>query len=178
MVVERGAEAVQEGDGAEPRAGSTRRVGSSGDTGGRDQSPLDLSKKDLREGVDSCGPVGKHAAQALGYGDHPLPHGHRRDDMIGKMRGGLRHVATVAGRADAAALAGECHDERLAAARAASTGESEAEEAALEIAAEFLLDGARHGPLGGFSPGEPVLEVLGDHSVERRLLWAAALVTP
>jgi len=41
-VVERGAEAVQEGDGAEPRAGSTRRVGSSGDTGGRDQSPLDL----------------------------------------------------------------------------------------------------------------------------------------
>ncbi len=58
--------------------------------------------------------------------------------MIDKMRGRLGHVAAVAGRADAAALAGECHDERLAAARAASTGESEAEDAALEIAAEFL----------------------------------------
>jgi hypothetical protein len=87
-------------------------------------------------------------------------------------------VAAVAGRAHPAVLAGECHDERLAAARAASTGESEAEDAALEIAAEFLLDGARHGPLGGFPPGEPVLEVLRDYSVDRRLLWAAALVTP
>ncbi|MFM7291223.1 MAG: hypothetical protein ACKO6B_08335, partial [Planctomycetia bacterium] len=44
VVVERRAEAVQEGDAAEPRAGSTRCVGSSGDTGGRDQSPLDLVK--------------------------------------------------------------------------------------------------------------------------------------
>ena len=36
MMVERRAEAVQEGDAAEPCAGSTRRVGSSGDTRGRD----------------------------------------------------------------------------------------------------------------------------------------------
>jgi len=119
VVVERRAEAVQKRDAAEPRAGSTRRVGSSGDTGGRDQSPLDLIKKDLREGVDSCGPVGKHAAQALGDGDHPLPHRHRWNHVIDKMRGRLGHVAAVAGRADAAALAGEGHDEPLAAARAA-----------------------------------------------------------
>ena len=57
------------------------------------------------------------------------------------------------GRTDAAALAGESHDERLAAARALCAGESEAEDAALEIAAEFLLDVSRHGPLGGFPPG-------------------------
>jgi hypothetical protein len=72
--------------------------------------------------------------------------------VIGEVRGRLGHVAAVAGRADAAALAGEGHDERLAAARAASTGESEAVDAALEIAAEFVLDVSRHEPLGGFPP--------------------------
>jgi len=44
MVVERGAEAVQEGDAAEPRRGSIQRVGSRGDTRGRQQEPLDLGK--------------------------------------------------------------------------------------------------------------------------------------
>ena len=94
------------------------------------------------------------------------------------MRSRLGHVAAVRGRADAAALAGEGHDEPLAAARAASTSETEAEQPAFEIAAELLLDGARHGPLGSFPPGEPALEVLRDLSVERRLLWAETLVTP
>jgi hypothetical protein len=65
MMVERRAEAVQEGDAAEPRAGSTRCVGSSGDTGGRDQSPFDLIKKDLRECGDGSGQVGKKAPQPL-----------------------------------------------------------------------------------------------------------------
>jgi len=39
------------------------------------------------------------------------------------MRGGLGHVAAVAGWADAPALAGERHHERLAAACAQGTGE-------------------------------------------------------
>ena len=38
-------------------------------------------------------------------------------------------------------------------------GEAEAEEPALEIAAEFVLDVSRHGPLGGFGPLEPAFEV-------------------
>ena len=76
------------------------------------------------------------------------------------MRGRLGHVAAARGRADAAALAGEGHDERLAAARAASTGESEAEDAALEIAAEFVLDVSRHGPLRLVTPLEPALKML------------------
>jgi hypothetical protein len=42
--------------------------------------------------------------------------------MIDKVGGRLGHVAAVAGRADAAALAGECHDESLAAARAPGAG--------------------------------------------------------
>ena len=116
------------------------------------------------------------ARRGLKKEDHPLPHGHRRDDVIDKMRGRLGHVAAVAGRADAAALAGEGHDESLAAARAASAGEAEAEQTALEIAAEFVLNVSRHGPLGRFSPLEPALEVLADDPVERRLLGASPIV--
>jgi len=85
-------------------------------------------------------------------------------------------VPAVAGRTDAATLAGEGHDESLAACCAPGAGEAEAEEPALEIAAEFLLDMARYGLLGGFSPGEPALEVLGDDLVERRLLGATPLI--
>ena len=76
------------------------------------------------------------------------------------MRRRLCHVPAVAGRADAAALAGEGHDEPLAAARAASTSESEAEEPAPKIAAEFVLNVCRHGSLGSFAPLEPALKVL------------------
>ena len=85
-------------------------------------------------------------------------------------------MATVAGWVDAAALVGECHDESGAARCADRAGEAEAEEPALEIAAEFLLDVARHGPLGAVAPLEPALEVLGDELVERRLLGATPLV--
>ena len=56
-------------------------------------------------------------------------------------------------------------------------GEAEAGEPAREIAAEFVLNASRHGPLGGFSPREPTLEVLGNDFVERRLLGATPLVT-
>jgi hypothetical protein len=146
-----------------------------GDVGARPHAcrsarrPLDFVKKDPREGCDGGRAVGEHAAQSLRHRNHPLPHGHRRDDVIDGVRGGLRHMATVAGRTDAAALAGESHDESCAAARTLCAGESEAQHAAFEIAADLLLDVSRHGPLGGFPPLEPTLEVLGNDFVERRL---------
>jgi len=176
VVVERRTEAVQEGDATEPREGSTGCVGSSGATGGRDQSPLDLVEEDSRDGGDGSGSVCQKAPQPLRHGDHPLPHGHRRDDVIGEMRRRLCHVPAVAGRADAAALAGEGHDESLATARAPGAGEAEAEDPAGEIAAEFVLNVCRHGPLGSFPPLKPALKVLGDNPVERRLLGPATLV--
>jgi hypothetical protein len=80
--------------------------------------------------------------------------------MIGEVGDGLGHVAAVAGRADAAALAGEGHDESRAARHADRAGEAEAEEPAREIAAEFVLDVSRHGPHGGFPPGEPAGRLL------------------
>lgn len=102
----------------------------------------------------------------------PLSHRQRRNDMISEVGGGLRHVATVAGGAGDALLAGERHDESCAAAHEQSTGESKAEDAALEIAAKLLVDVTWNGPLGAI----PSLEVLRDDSVEQRLFGAAPLV--
>ena len=136
----------------------------------------DLIKKNLRECCDGRGSVGQKAPQPLRHGDHPLSHGDRRNDTIHKMRGGLRHVPTVAGGADASALARERDHEPLAAARAEGTAKPEAEDAAFEIGTELLLDVARHGPLRLVAPLEPAHEVVGDDLVERRLLRAATLV--
>jgi len=86
VVVERRSEAVQEGDGAEPRADGGRVTR---DACRSAQQSLDLSKEDSRDGCDSVGSVGEHAAQSLRHGNHPLPHGHRRDDVIGEMGCGL-----------------------------------------------------------------------------------------
>jgi len=68
--------------------------------------------------------------------------------MIGEVGGGLGHVAAVAGRADTAALAGEGHYESRAERHADRAGEAEAEEPALEIAAEFVLEAARRAAVG------------------------------
>jgi hypothetical protein len=97
-------------------------------------------------------------------------------DVIGEVGGSLGHVAAVAGRADAAALAGEGHDEPRAARRADRTAEPEAEDAALEIAAEFVLDVARHGPLRLVTPLKPALKMPRHDLVERCLLGATTLV--
>ena len=80
---------MQEGDAADPRAGGCGCVSGLGDASDSAQQPLDLIQKILREGCDGCGPVGKHAAQSLRHGDHPLPHGHRRNHVIDEMGGGL-----------------------------------------------------------------------------------------
>jgi len=133
--------------------------------------------KNLRECGDGSGSVGEKAPQPLRHGDHPLPHRYRRDDVIGEMGGGLRHVPAIAGWAHPAPLARERDDKPLAAARTERTAEPETEDAAREIAAEFVLNVCRHGPLGGIPPGEPALQVLGDDFVERRLLGPPPLVT-
>ena len=63
--------------------------------------------------------------------------------MIGEVDGCLGHVPAVAGRAGPEAFAREGHDESLAAARAANAGKADTEQPALEIAAEFILNGSR-----------------------------------
>ena len=49
-MVERRTEAVQEGDGAQPRAGGCERVGGPGDARGSGQQPLDLIRRPLQDG--------------------------------------------------------------------------------------------------------------------------------
>ena len=88
----------------------------------------------------------------------------------------MRHASAIAGWAHPAPLARERHDESLAAARTERTAEPEAEDAALKIAAEFLLDGARHGPLRLVTPLEPALKMLRHDLVERCLLGPPTLV--
>jgi hypothetical protein len=61
VTVEGRAEAVQEGDGAEPRAGGCGRVRACCRACGTAEQSLDLGKKDLREGPDGRRPVGKEA---------------------------------------------------------------------------------------------------------------------
>jgi hypothetical protein len=128
VVIERRSEAVQEGEGAEPRADGCEGVGVNRHTCRSAQRPLDFVEKDLRESGDGGSPVGAYAAPSLGQRDHPLPHGHRRDDGIDEVGRGLCRVASVARRTRAPALAGEGldegHDEARAAARAEGTAES------------------------------------------------------
>jgi len=92
------------------------------------------------------GAVGEESPQSLGHGDRPLPHGHGRGYLVNKMGCGLRHVATVAGRAHPSALARESNDEPMAAARAESAGESAAENATGEIPAQLIFDVGRGRP--------------------------------
>ncbi len=147
MVIERRSEAVQKGHDTESWASLARPVTVTGRARRSTKQSFDLFDEDSREGRDCVGPVSEGAAQPLRHGDHPLPHGNRRDDVIDEMGGGLRHVPAIAGWAHPAPLARERDDKPLAAARTERTAEPEAEDAALEIAAEFLLDVARHGPL-------------------------------
>jgi len=78
---------VQEGDAAKSRAGGG--VGVRRHACRSAQQPLDFIRKNLLEGRDWRGPVGHHAAQSLGDGDHPLPHGHSWEVVIREVGGGL-----------------------------------------------------------------------------------------
>ena len=90
--VERRAEAVDEGDGTEPRAcgGGTREACRSA------QESLYSRDEDPRKGCDHALAVGEEAAQPLRHGDHPLAHGHWWDDMIDQVCGRLRHASVIA----------------------------------------------------------------------------------
>jgi hypothetical protein len=62
VVVERRAETVQEGDGSESRVGGCGGAGGNRYACRSAQQSLDLSKEDSRDGCDSVGSVGEHAA--------------------------------------------------------------------------------------------------------------------
>jgi hypothetical protein len=140
------------------------------------QSSLDLVEEDPRQGGNGRGPVGEDAPQTLRHRDHPLPHGHRRDDTVGEVRGRFGHAAAGAGRADVPALTGKGHEKPVAAAGAARSRKAEAEDAAAEILPQLSLDVRRDGPLAEAASGEPGLQVPADDTMKRRLLGTTAFV--
>jgi uncharacterized oligopeptide transporter (OPT) family protein len=92
VAIESGAEAVEEGDGAEPLPRGRRRVPVARWAGRLTEESLDLVEEDTGEGRDGLGAVGEKAAETFRDGDDPLPHGHGRDDAVDEVRGGLRHA--------------------------------------------------------------------------------------
>ena len=139
MVVEEAAtlEVAQEGDGAE------LRVGTGGRTGAPERGAAG-AQQDAEHGAGEVRVVGQEGADPRRQGEHPLADGQRRQDVVGEVGGHLHHAACVAGRADAAALAGE-GDPPLGGTRvAADAGEAVGEDAAPEVGAEVVLHPARH----------------------------------
>jgi hypothetical protein len=105
MVIERRSEAVQKGDGAESRASRARPVTVTGQARRSTKQPLYSRDEDSREGRDRAWAVSEEAAQSLRHGDHPLPYGHRGNDVVDEMRSCLRHPAAIARQTDTPALA-------------------------------------------------------------------------
>ena len=82
----------------------------------------------------------QEVAQALGHGEHPLPHRQTGKDVIGKMRCRLDHAPRVAGGAHATAFAGKGDQEVVFALVTVGSGKAVGKNAAFEIAAKCLLD--------------------------------------
>jgi len=74
--VECGAEAVQEGDGAELRAGPGRRTGAP-------ERAADGAQQDTEHVAGEPGVVRQERADPLRHGEHPLTDGQRRQDVVG-----------------------------------------------------------------------------------------------
>ena len=98
--VEGGAEAMKEADGSE--LGVRRRSWARAPERGTNRA-----QQDLEYGTGDANVVVKVRTQAFGDREHPLPCGHVWQHVVGEVRGDLAHAASVAGGANASALARE-----------------------------------------------------------------------
>jgi hypothetical protein len=135
--IEGGAEAVQERDGAELGVGRCRRAGAA-------QRGTDGAEQDAQHVAGEAWVVGQEGADPLRQGENPLADGQRRQDVVGEVGGHFHHAACIAGRANAAALAGEGYEALGGARVAADAGEAVGEHAAAEVGAEVVLDPLRY----------------------------------
>lgn len=121
--VEGGAEAVEEGDGAE--LGIGLGAGAAAAQGGADGA-----EQDPEHGTGEGGVVMEERSDALRDGEHPLADRERRQYVVGEVGGDLDHAPGVAGGADAAALAREGYQSLGAAVETADAGETVGEDPA------------------------------------------------
>jgi hypothetical protein len=89
------------------------------------------AQEDLEHVTGDSHVVVEVGTQALWDGKNPLPCGHMRQHMVGEVRGDLAHAPGVAGRAYAAALAGERDQPLVAATLTPGPGEAMGQNAAL-----------------------------------------------
>jgi len=78
-------------------------------------------------------------AQPLGHREHPLAHRQGWEDVIDQVGSGLRHAPGVAGRANAAPLAGEGHQEIVAALPTTRPRTTAGKDAAFQVPAKLPL---------------------------------------
>jgi hypothetical protein len=102
-----------------------------------------------------------------------------RNDLVGQVRGHLRHAPCIAGGTDAATLAGEGQEPVVPAVGAAQPSEAVGQDPAAEVAAKVALhpggDPPAHG-VGVLRLGEEGLQMMLDHRVQRCFGGAAGAI--
>ena len=129
--VEKGAETMKERNSADVGTGSRARISERGPNG---------PQEDTQHSAGDRGVVVQEGSEALRNGEHPLPHGKRRQDMVDEMGGGLDHTARITRRTYSPAPAGERHQKVVATTGAPGSCESMSENAATQIGPEVSLD--------------------------------------
>ena len=170
MLVQAGAEPVDEGDRPDP--------GTDGATGTLfAQAAFHHGQENAQHRALQGRIALKEVAQPLGHGEHPLPHRQRRKDVIDQVRRGFRHAPRIAGWTHATTFTGVGDQEIVLTLVAVSSGEAVGEDAAFEIATKGALDMGRRCftvlAAGEFQPG---FEVGLDDAIPQRLLGTATLV--
>ncbi|MFT3771733.1 MAG: hypothetical protein QM820_40510 [Minicystis sp.] len=127
----------------EPLKVVDRGVLAARDVGGPALLPGDSFDEDAAERTRDVGAEGSELAELERQREHPLAHRDRGEDAIDEVRGGVRHAASSAARADASALATEGDEEIPATVVAVESQEAVSEDAAREVVEERLLDVAR-----------------------------------
>jgi len=177
MRIEARAEAMQEADRA--HGGRCRSGGAGLPEGG-----LEGPEEDVKDGAGGPGSVMEEGAEAFGNGEDELAHRHVGNDVVHQVGGRLGHALGAAGGAGAPALAGERDEEVVPTGGASDPSEAVGQDAALQVAPEFLFhviryavaDGA-HG-IGLMGQGEVGLQVLPDDAMQRGGLGTASAIGP
>src|SRR5207245_11520642 len=94
------------------------------------------------DGAAGRGVPGEEIAQPVGQREHPLAHGHVRQDVVDEVCRLLRHAAAATTRTEAPPFARERDEPFVRAALAAHAGEATGEDATGEELAELALDEA------------------------------------
>ena len=142
-----------------------------------EQEARDDAVHHLQHWRHQLGLCGQQQAQRDGQRQHPLAHGHARNDVIDQVGSRLRHAPGAARRAKASALAAEGNQLVVAAVAAAQAQEAVGEDPALQESVELVSHKLRQvGASGGHGLLEECRGVLLYQAVQRGLLRTVTFV--